>query len=641
MRDSIANLKEIRYNAGMNHRLLFLGALGAVFVSCTRVPEMTLAEIEEARASSALEVVGKTVRRPRTADVSFTAGRPGGTWNSVISEDPKSFNLLIAEKDSTTHGVLMPLLGGLASYEYSIGEWIPDLASFEIAVDEAHGSMDVTYTLRDDAFWSYYQDAKPSMPVTSDDVVFWYNEIEGDEACGSSAFNGHFMTMEDGSEKPITIEKLSEKRFVFHLPRIIADPILTTNMIFAPSSLYKSAKDAGGADAVKKLLSVATDPREIPSCGPYFLAEYTPGQRLVYKRNKAYYDKDSNGESHYYPETRLLQIVGDSNTVYQLFQQGAVESANLVPERLQDAVSKARNKFEADGSEIALMRDETSGYTVFNTDGSLSAPFWSFNQNPQNKAEPYYRWFTVKEFRQAMSCLLNRDRIITQTYRGLASPMYHFFPVGNRYYDERITLQYRFDQKHALALLQSAGFEKRADGFLYDSEGVRVSFDLSFQSGGAIISDIVQIIVDECAAVGIMVTPRPTDFQKLVDQLLSSYDWQSMILALSGNGIFPSQGSNTWLSSGNLHMWYPLQKTPATDWEARIDYLYRLASSTVEYEKAKPLWDEYQQIILEQCPLIYLVCTRSFAALQNRWDMSNMYYDNLYGAVTDYLYLVQ
>ena len=239
-----------------------------------------------------------------------------------------------------------------------------------------------------------------------------------------------------------------------------------------------------------------------------------------------------------------------------------------------------------------------------------------------------------------MSCLLNRERIITQVNRGLGEPKYSFFPEINPYYDESIILQYRYSHAQAQKLLAAAGFEKRADGFLYDEEGVRVEFDLAFASAATVLSDIAQIIVDECKAEGITVTPRPTDFQKMLDQLMTSYDWQSVMLGL-GTPAFPTQGVNVWLSDGNLHLWYPLQKSPATDWEARIDELYHKASRIVAHDEAKPLWDEYQRIILEQCPIIYLVRGRNFYAVNNRWDMTNMYFDNLDGFDTTYMYLAE
>ena len=608
-------------------------------ISCSRVPELTLEEIEAARVAGSNALLERTVHRPKTAETVFATGTVGGTWNDAITDDPKSFNLLIAEKDAPTASVLAPLVQTLADYDIYRREWVPMLASFEISVDEERDKLDITYTLRDDAYWSFCDGVRPRVPVTSDDVVFWYNEIQGDEDCGSSLYNARYLLLDDGTEAEVTIERLDDKRFVFHFPTIIAEPVLSTNMDFGPAFLYKPVKDAGGAAAVKAFCTVDIDVRTLPSCGPYFLAEYTPGQRLVYKRNPDYWNTDANGESHYYPEELVSQIVGDTKTEYLLFTQGKLERYSPQAEQLEDVVAAAANALTVDGRPISgAVRD---GYTVFNADGSMGASLWTFNQNPQNKDEPYYRWFTTKEFRQAMSCLLNRERIISQVNRGLGEPKYSFFPETNRYYNADIILQYRYSHDHARRLLAAAGFVKHDDGFLYDADGNRVAFDLAFGSAATVLSDIVQIIVDECKEEGITVTPRPTDFQKLVDQLMASYDWQSVIMSLGGGSVFPTQGVNVWLSDGNLHLWYPLQKSPATDWEARVDELYHKAKRIVDYDEAKPLWDEYQQIFLEQCPVIYLVRGRSFCAVNNRWDMTNMYFDNLDGADTTHLYLAE
>jgi peptide/nickel transport system substrate-binding protein len=144
--------------------------------------------------------------------------------------------------------------------------------------------------------------------------------------------------------------------------------------------------------------------------------------------------------------------------------------------------------------------------------------------------------------------------------------------------------------------------------------------------------------MDEAAKIGIKITIRPTDFQRIVEQLSATYDWSSVIIGLGAN-FFPTQGSNVWPSSGNLHLWHPLQKEPETEWEARIDSLYNEGRFTLDREKAKAIWDEYQKILLEQCPVIYLVRQRSFFALQNRWDFSNAYIDNLNGAEISNLFL--
>ncbi len=606
---------------------LFILALLFFVFSCKRYPEMTLEEIEAFKAGSAQGILSKTIDKPYKGE-EWKTGKTGGVWNTTLSGDPKSFNLLIAEGDGVTSGILSYLTDSLVDYNLVKKEWTPRLADFKIVTDEKNGTLDVVYTLRDDLYWSYYNNLEPAVKITSDDVVFWYNEIYGDRECASSAYNSRFMTMSDGSEKEITIEKIDERSFVFHFPRIIAEPLLATNMNFGPAFIYKKAKESGGVKAVKQLFTVDVNPKTIPSCGRYFLVQYVPGQRLVYERNESFWEKDEENKSIVYPDKMICQIVGDQNTSYLLFKQGRIESYSPLPEQLEDVVNNADNS----GSQ---------GYSVFSSAGNLDASFWTFNQNPKNKDKKYYKWFTTKEFRQAMSCLLNRERIIKQTYRGLGEPKYSFFNSANRFYNEDIILQYRFSHAHAQKLLESAGFVKKDDGFLYDKDGVKVEFDLTVASSNNIYSDIAQIITDECKKEGITINVRQTDFQRLVEQLMSSYDWQTLLIGLSGGSLFPTQGSNVWLSGGNLHMWNPLQQTPATEWEARVDWLYNEASCIVDAQKAKPYWDEYQQIILEQCPVIYLVRGRSFYALNNRWDFSNFYFDNMNGADTTHLWLKQ
>lgn len=588
--------------------------------SCTKTEELTLEEIEAIIRKNDSELLSKTVSKAWKGG-EYQDGKLGGTWKDTILSDPKTFNQVIAERDGESNGIISQTLEYLFDYDTYNRQWTPRACSFEILTDSTKNTLTVRCTVRDGLVWSYYN-SDQIIPVTSDDFVFWYNEIAGDPEFGSSGYGQQWVTLENGEDAHIDCVKINDKVFEFQFPRIVADPLLATNMSLCPSFIYKPAKEKGGVEGVKNLFSIADDPSKIPSCGQFYITEYIPARRIVFTRNPHYWNKDKNGVSIPYYEKMILQIVGDKNTDYLLFKQGQTEIYTPRPEEYADVIN-----------------NQSNDYTVFNADGSMGASMWSFNQNPINKNQPFYKWFTKKEFRQAMSCLLNRERIATQTYRGLAEPTYWFFPISNPYYNSEITLKYRFNVSQAEELLGKAGFVKK-DGLWYDWDGNKVEFDLTIPSSNTVLNDIGQIVSDECGKTGIKVNIRQIDFQKVVEMLTGTYDWQSVFIGLGTNN-FPSQGSNVWPSGGNLHLWYPMQEVPATDWEARIDYLYNEGCYTIDHDKAKAIWDEYQQLILEQCPIIYLMRPVSFFAIRNKWDLTNVYYDNRHGTDTEHVFLRQ
>jgi len=604
-----------------------LAVLALAAASCSKPEELTLAEadaLSAAGASGIDDLLARTVSKPYQGQP-WTTGAVGGSWNGSKLKDPKSFNDVIAEQDAETSAVVSALRDWLMDYDPLKREWTPRLASFEITTDEAADTLRIVFTLRDDAFWTYYGTDRRE-PVTSDDVIFWYDDIEGDPAFNSSGYNSQFVTMRDGTEKHIDIERIDDKRFAFNYPRIVADPLLSTNMDFGPRHVYKPAKDAGGPEAVLNLFSVDSDPRAIPSCGEWFLTEYTPSQRLVFTRNADFWDKDAAGVASPYLETQIIKIVSDQNTQKLLFQSGELETYSPRPEDLDEII----------GGQAA------GAYTVFNAEGAFTAQFWSFNENPAKNADkPFHAWFVRKEFRQAMSRIVNRDRLNTQVYRGLAQPKTYAFPPTNPFYNPAITFQYTYDPAEAERLLGTIGMKRGADGVMRDDAGNAVEFDLAITGDNTVTADVASVIADEASKIGVKINIRALDFQKIVDDLFSGFEWQSVIIGLTGSEMFPTQGSNVWPSTGNLHLWYPRQPAPATDWEARIDYLYNEGSYTADKDAARPIWDEYQRIILEQCPVIYLMRSRSFYALNNRWDFSNFYYDNISGVKSQWVFARQ
>ena len=515
--------------------------------------EMTEGEAMSERERARAEILAKTVTRPGGQE--WALGTVGGTWLTAVNNDPKTFNTMSA-RDGDTGAVVGVLFDSLADYDPYTREFLPNLASFEVEVDEEADTLTVIYTLRDDLYWTTLADPDTRVQVTADDIVFWYDEIEGDPELQQPGYAGQFIEMPDGSEARIEVEKIDDRTVAFHYPRIVANPILSTNMDFGPRYVYEPAKSEGGAEGVLNLFSVDTDPTTIPSIGEYYLAEYEPGVRVVAERNPNYWKKDAAGVTLPYIEKHHLSDrsrPGHRVPAVQGGQEGLLFT--LRPEDLDE-----------------LLNAEDPDYTVYNGGPTLGSAFISFNQNPDNMDPLVSSWFSQTRFRQAMSAVLNRDRIASQVYRGLAEPALHFFARANPYFDESIRQEFSYDPDRARALLAEIGIRPNADGLMEDAEGNHIEFNIHVGAENNVGVDVMTIFADELKQIGITGNVRPIDFQKLVEMLISTYDWHVATASL-GSNYWPEGGSNVWQSKGNFHLWHPLQEEPYTEWEAHASII--------------------------------------------------------------------
>lgn len=570
-----------------------------------RTVELTLEEIEALRSVGNGALLDKTISKPGPGI--WEAGKTGGTWISSISNDPKTFNTTTA-RDADSRTVIDNLFADLVDYDPYKREFKPKTADFKVVAYKEQDRVDVIYTLRDDLFWTT-PDGKVREQVTSDDVVFWYNEIDGDQGLQQPGYASQFVDMPDGSKGRVTIEKLDRYSFVFHFPRIIADPVLSSLMTYGPKYIYEPAKKNGGVSGVLEALTVETDVNTIPSMGPYHIVEYSPGVRVVLKRNPDYYLRDNNGERLPYRDKIIYKIVPDRNTEYLLFKSGGKDSYSSRPEDLKE-----------------LVENSGKNYDVYNGGESLDSFFICFNQNPDSMNPVIYNWFSKKEFRQAMSSLLNRQRIANQVYRGMAVPATYLFAKANPMFDPDISNPYTYNVERAIKLLASIGIKQGNDGLMYDDMGNHIEFEFNLGAENNVGIDMANVFADELKQVGITCNVRPIDFQKVVQMLIETYDWEVTMAGLGAN-YWPSGGSNLWLSSGNFHLWHPLQESPATEWEERVDKLYNDGLFTLDPVKRKAIYDEYQRLLLEEQPMIYIVYPLSFGAFRHGWG--NIFYDNL------------
>jgi peptide/nickel transport system substrate-binding protein len=255
--------------------------------------------------------------------------------------------------------------------------------------------------------------------------------------------------------------------------------------------------------------------------------------------------------------------------------------------------------------------------------------FLCFNQNTNlAKGKPLVTphklaWFCDKRFRQAVSHAIDRERIAREVYKSRARPTFGFISEENpRWHNPNIP-QFTHDPAKARARLADLGLTDRdQDGVAEDADGRKVEFRLHSNSGNPLREATARLIVQDLKAVGIQATYLPEEFNALIERVSGSFDYDCALMGLGGGGIEPASQVNVLLSSSALHQWFPMQTTPATAWEARVDELTMKQMRTLDFAERKKAFDEVQLILAEQLPLIYTTSPLAVGAI--RADVQNL-----------------
>jgi len=170
--------------------------------------------------------------------------------------------------------------------------------------------------------------------------------------------------------------------------------------------------------------------------------------------------------------------------------------------------------------------------------------------------------------------------------------------------------------------LKEIGIEKRnGDDFLTDADGNKIEFVFNTNTGNGPREKTALLIASDLQKLGMHVIYQPIEFNTLIDRLDNSYDFDCVLMA-EGGSADPAFSMNVLKSSGFTHEWFPRQKTPSTDWEARIDYLMDAQLKTLDFAERKKDFDEVQEIIGEQQPMVFTVVPVFYAAA--RTDIGNV-----------------
>jgi len=530
---------------------------------------------------------------PKNIYCGTSSAKQGGELILASASDPKSFNPIVAKEVSTT-AVTGLMFEGLTKTNGKTLEVEPDLA---VSWDKDEAGRVWTFHLRRNVRWS------DGEPFSADDVVFTFNRLVYNLAIPTSARD--IFTIEG---KKLKVEKVDEFTVKFTLPVKFAPFLRSMGMEILPKHILEKSVNEGkfsytwGLDA---------KPKDIVGTGPFKLEKYLPGERVVLTRNSYYWQKDSQGTRLPYLDKVIFVIVQNPDVALLQFQEGKLDFYSLR------------------GEDYAILKpqEKKGNFTVFNTGPAFGTNFLVFNQNTSLNpktgrhyiGEKKLRWFTNLKFRKAVVFAIDKQSIIDIVMNGLGFPQYSSMSPSAGYFYTPDVEKYEYNIDKAKALLKEARiYDRDNDGFAEDDKGNRIEFNLFTNANSTVRIKIANIIRKDLESLGFKVNFVPLEFNQLVSKIDSTYDWDAVMIGLTG-GIEPHFGSNVWKSSGHLHMWYPRQKKPATEWEAEIDSIFNRAAQELDRKKRKELYDKWQMIVSEDLPLIYTVLPANIFAVRDKF----------------------
>jgi peptide/nickel transport system substrate-binding protein len=523
---------------------------------------------------------------------------------SAILSDPKTFNPALSNESPNIFGYVGE---GLIT-EDGKGKIQPALAeSWLVSPD----SKSITFTLKPNLKWS------DGAPLTIDDVSFTFNEVYFNEEIPTDTRD----ILKIGKDRKLpTVKKVGDNQVEFTTPEPFAPFLRTLGISILPAHKLRSTitqKDSKGKPLFLSTWGINTNPSELVSNGAFMLATYTPGERLVFKKNPYYWRKDTQGRQQPYIEKIVWQIVESTDTSLVQFRSGGLDSYGVSPDFFS-----------------LLKKEEQKGdYKIYNGGPSTGTTFMSFNLNQgERDGKPLVdpiksRWFNNVKFRQAIAYGINRQRMINNIYRGLGAPQDSPISVPSPYYfsREQGLPFYNYNPQKAKELFTAAGFKYNEQNKLTDDRGNLVRFTLITNSGNKIREALGTQIKQDLALIGIEVDFTPIAFSLLIDRIDNSLQWDSLLIGFTG-GIEPNDGANFWSVDGGSHLFNlkpqagkpQIANREIADWEKKIDELYIQAAQELNEEKRRKIYIETQKITQENLPCIYLVNALSFSAIKNR-----------------------
>lgn len=458
-----------------------------------------------------------------------------------------------------------------------VTEFFPQIAK---TVELSEDLRTVTFTLRRDMKWS------DGEPVTTEDVMFWYEDIMLNEELpslpGDLAPNGEPVVIETPTDNTVTL--------TFKEPYPVIMTLLQNIFPFAPKHYLQQfhvdynnkvpelAREAGfetWADYFVDRYSGQTGDEQVnpdlPVLKPWTLARIDQFGNKFYRRNPYYWKVDTAGNQLPYVNNQVRLLLADAEVIKLNIQAGEIDytSAGFGFDLPDLPVLSAA---EAEGDYTTLLWPQQTGAS------------WKYSFNLTTNDPVLREIFNDVRFRQAMSLAIDRTEINETLFLGLGVPRQWGPPQSDVFFQDWMPDYYAtYDVNEANRLLDEMGLEWDANRqFRLRPDGKRLTI---------ILADAIEqsqqdsLIKDYWEAVGVSVQINPTSREAfaqaaLANELQASVWWGTWNdeLKLYQIPIWfrPPWGLDTTPIGGGLDWWLWFNSNGQEGQEPPTEYLEQM-----------------------------------------------------------------
>ncbi len=434
-------------------------------------------------------------------------------------------------------------------------KYVPMLAtSWQVSPD----GLTITFQLRQGVTFS------DGHPFTADDVVFSFDWMMNPKVAAPSA-RSEFEFCEK-------VEKISdyEVAFKFKKPYFNSLETAAATLEILPKHFYSKYEPDKYNDQLGMLMGT----------GPYRMPDpegWRPGKLIELVRNERYW-----GEPAPFNKIVFNEVI-EEVAAQTMFRNGQIDRYSAQPD---EYVEMVKDKALTARTEHMEFSSPLGGYAYI-----------GWNQERQGKPTA----FADKRVRQAMTMLLDRERICREVYLGYANVATGPFEPQSEQADPNVKA-WPYKPDAAKALLEQAGFKDRnGDGVIDGPDGTPFRFKLTYPSSSKLYERAVFLMKDGLAKAGISMEPDPQDWP-IVQKKLTNRDFDAITLRWGGGSI---EGDITQMfhssqikDNGDNFIHYV---------NPDIDKAIDEAKSTVDAAKRMPLWHKCHQILHEDQPYTFLL----------------------------------